>query len=137
MTENGDVINFTQIPGAPPAGVPRLPPLADSATDEGAVGASSVTATRQRAADVAVDPAPGPDAPADSPDGARAGMVQEANPTIADEAHGPATSGGRRRKRKYAPGKTERLHRRWCSDSTVRAPLSDDAQAGGGGESGV
>ena len=86
---------------------------------------------------VAVDPAPGADAPADSPDGARAGMVQEANSTIADETHGPATSGGRRRKRKYAPGKTERQHRRWCSDNTVRAPLSDDAQAGGGGESGV
>ena len=37
------------IPGAPaPAGVPRLPPLANSATDDGAVGASSVTATRKR-----------------------------------------------------------------------------------------
>ena len=37
------------IPGAPaPAGVPRLPPLANSAEDDGAVDASSVTATRKR-----------------------------------------------------------------------------------------
>ena len=52
------------IPGAPaPAGVPRLPPLATSATDDGALDVSPVTATR-RAADVAVDPAPGAAAPA-------------------------------------------------------------------------
>ena len=36
------------IPGAHPAGVPRLPPLADSTGDDGAVGASAVTATRKR-----------------------------------------------------------------------------------------
>ena len=37
------------IPGAPaPAGAPRLPPLANSATDDGAADAPSVTATCER-----------------------------------------------------------------------------------------
>ena len=40
---------------------------------------------------MAVDPPPGADAPADSPDGARAGVVREANPTIAGDG---ATHGG-------------------------------------------
>ena len=39
-----------KIPGAPPApaGVPRLPPLANSAADDGAVAASPVAATRKQ-----------------------------------------------------------------------------------------
>ena len=117
---------------------------------------------RQRAADMAVVPAPGAATPADTaPRAATAPPVTDMDrgtgasavvdgtaqsdaipastdiSTAADEARDPTASGGRRRKRKYAPGRTGRRHQRWCSDNAVRAPDSGDAQAGGGGESGV
>ena len=57
--------------------------------------------------------------------------------TRASAVNDTAQSGGRRRKRKYAPANTERRQRRYCSDNKARTPDGGRAQAGEEGGSGA
>ena len=82
---------------------------------------------RRRAADMAVVPAPSATTPADSPDGARAGMVQEAHPTIAgdEETYGGGAPGAP--SRQEGPQGPKKRDRAAADPGTVSGGLPDIA----------